>query len=78
MRKLYFLLFALAATFHSWSQNVTVSGAVTGNGSYATLSAAFSALNGGAQAGATITISIDNNTSEPVGVRSSMQIPGQA
>ncbi|HAO47324.1 MAG TPA: hypothetical protein DCQ97_10385, partial [Chitinophagaceae bacterium] len=47
------------------AQNVTVSGALVGNGSYATLAAAFTAINGGAQTGAAISITIDNNTTEP-------------
>lgn len=45
---------------------VTVSGAVVGNGSYSTLSAAFTAINGGAQTSANIVISISASTSEPV------------
>jgi len=47
------------------AQNVLVAGAVSGNGNYLTLSAAFSALNGGAQTGANISITISANTTEP-------------
>jgi len=43
---------------------VTVSGANVGNGSYATLNAAFTAINGGSQSGATISITITANTIE--------------
>ncbi len=46
------------------AQNVNVAGAVVGNGSYLTLGAAFTAINGGAQGGANITISIVGNTTE--------------
>lgn len=46
------------------AQNVDVSGAVSGNGSYATLGAAFTAINGGVQTGATITVAIAGNTTE--------------
>jgi hypothetical protein len=46
------------------SQNVTVSGAVSGNGSYATLSAAFTAI-GTSQAAANITVTITGDTTEP-------------
>jgi len=51
---------------HFQAQNVNVSGANVGNGSYATLAAAFTALNGGAQTGLTISISIIGNTAETV------------
>ncbi|MFN4973064.1 MAG: hypothetical protein ACK5GX_08540, partial [Bacteroidota bacterium] len=47
----------------SYSQ-VTVTGALVGNGTYTTLGAAFTAINGGAQTGATIGISITANTDE--------------
>src|SRR6185295_700492 len=47
------------------AQNVTVSGAATGNGSYLTLGAAFTAINAGAQTGTAITVSIDASTAEP-------------
>ncbi|MDI9340416.1 MAG: T9SS type A sorting domain-containing protein [Sediminibacterium sp.] len=46
------------------SQNVNVSGALVGNGSYATLGAAFTAINGGTQTGAAITVNIVGNTTE--------------
>lgn len=43
---------------------VLVSGAATGNIRYATLAAAFTAINGGVQTGRTITISVEGNTNE--------------
>lgn len=46
------------------SQNVVVSGANIGNGTYATLGASFTAINSGSQSGATISISIVGNTTE--------------
>lgn len=67
MRKVYFLLLTILWTTISQSQNVTVSGAVAGNGSYPTLADAFTAINGGTQTGAVIQVTIDNNTSEPAG-----------
>ncbi|NOS85876.1 MAG: hypothetical protein HOP31_12100 [Ignavibacteria bacterium] len=68
MKKL-FSLFAVAALIAvfihpTYSQNVNVSGALVGNGTYATLAAAFTAINGGSQTGANIIITIDNNTVE--------------
>ncbi|MEO8210967.1 MAG: hypothetical protein ABI840_10425, partial [bacterium] len=63
------LFFAIAAlslfTFNNSNSQVTVSGALVGNGSYTTLSAAFTAINGGAQTSATIQIAITGNTTEP-------------
>lgn len=47
------------------AQNVTVAGANTGNGNYATLSTAFNAINGGIQNGTNIIISVTGNTNEP-------------
>ncbi len=46
------------------AQNVTVAGAVVGNGSYPTLGGAFSAINASAQTGANIVVSIVGNTTE--------------
>lgn len=46
------------------SQNVNVSGALVGNGTYATLGAAFTAINGGAQTGSVIAIDVVGNTTE--------------
>ena len=59
MRKFTFSLLFLSAVW-TWglAQNVTVSGALLGNGSYPTLTAAFAALNGGSQAGTSITVSV--------------------
>ena len=65
MRKIYLLLIAATLSFCASSQNVNVAGAVAGNGTYATLADAFTAINGGVQTGAAITITIVNNTSEP-------------
>ena len=66
MRKFAFstllLLTSLLTTLQA--QNVIVSGAVTGNGPYPTLEAAFTAINIGVQTGATIVVSIVGNTSE--------------
>ena len=49
---------------NSIAQNVSVSGANAGNGSYATLGAAFTAINGGSQTGANISVLIINGTTE--------------
>ncbi|MBL7931086.1 MAG: hypothetical protein JNL60_04265, partial [Bacteroidia bacterium] len=57
-----FFLLLFATTLRS--QNVSVSGAVTGNGTYADLSSAFAAINGGAQTSANISVSILASTSE--------------
>ena len=46
------------------AQNVTVSGAVIGNGSYPNLNSAFAAINAGAQTGASITVTVVNDTWE--------------
>jgi hypothetical protein len=46
---------------------VDVTGALVGNGSYATLGAAFTAINGGALGGASIVINIVGNTNEGTG-----------
>ena len=46
------------------AQNVTVSGATAGDGTYATLADAFTAINAGVQTGATITVAITGNTTE--------------
>lgn len=54
----------LAVGHLAWAQNVSVSGALVGNGSYATLTGAFAAINGGAQTGAAITVSVLNDTWE--------------
>ncbi len=47
------------------AQNVNVAGALVGNGSYATLGDAFTAINGGAQTGASIVVTVVGNTTEP-------------
>ncbi|MFN9518666.1 MAG: beta strand repeat-containing protein, partial [Bacteroidota bacterium] len=44
--------------------SVIVTGALVGNGSYATLGTAFTAINGGTQTGANITVTITKNTDE--------------
>ncbi|MBS1492015.1 MAG: T9SS type A sorting domain-containing protein [Bacteroidetes bacterium] len=67
MRKsLVSLLACIAVLFLTLTANaqVDVSGALVGNGSYTTLGAAFTAINGGAQTSAVITIGISGNTSE--------------
>lgn len=46
------------------SQNIVVTGANVGNGTYATLGAAFTAINAGSQSGATIGIAVVGNTIE--------------
>ena len=46
------------------AQNVVVSGASVGNGSYADVGAAFTAINSGAQTGTNIVVSIVGNTTE--------------
>jgi type IX secretion system substrate protein len=56
------LLFAFFGVLTAQSQ-VTVAGAITGDGSYTTLGAAFSAI-GTSQTGANITIAITGNTTE--------------
>ncbi|HUR66989.1 MAG TPA: HYR domain-containing protein [Chitinophagaceae bacterium] len=64
MRKFYFLLLTFLFAVVSNSQNVNVTGAASGNGSYATLGAAFTAINAGAQTGAVIIIDIVGGTTE--------------
>ncbi|HRI84138.1 MAG TPA: hypothetical protein PK536_01695 [Ignavibacteria bacterium] len=58
--------FSIFAFNYTYAQNVTVTGANTGNGTYITLSAAFIAINGDLQSGADIVISLSGNTTEPV------------
>lgn len=58
------LTIILGLQLNTFSQNVTVSGAVSGNGSFPTLEAAFTSLNGNAQSGANINVSILANTTE--------------
>lgn len=59
-------LFLLGSGMQSlYAQNVNVAGATSGNGTYPTLTAAFTAINGGIQPGAVITIAIVGNTVEP-------------
>jgi hypothetical protein len=64
MRKVYFLLLAILLAATSHAQNVTVTGAVSGNGSYPDLGSAFTAINAGAQTGANILVSVVGNTTE--------------
>jgi hypothetical protein len=61
---LLFLLVYLFMSQHALSQNVVVSGALAGNGSYADLNSAFIAINGGAQTSANINVSIIGSTTE--------------
>jgi hypothetical protein len=67
MRKIILTFVLLALAWPGLAQNVAVSGAVVGNGSYLTLTAAFAAINSGSQTGATITVSILANTNEGSG-----------
>lgn len=61
----FIVLFLLSAVSGDLgAQNVTVSGAVSGNGGYSTLSAAFSAINAGTQTSADILITINNSFTE--------------
>ncbi len=62
---IFFLILFGAVTKKVSAQNVNVAGALVGNGSYATLNAAFTAI-GTAQLGANINISIVGNTVEGV------------
>ena len=63
-KKATWLLFFVLFSFVSVQGQVTVTGAVTGNGTYTTLSAAFTAIPV-AQVGANITVTITGDTSEP-------------
>jgi hypothetical protein len=56
--------FCLLCAQNISSQNVTVSGAVSGNGSYPTLQSAFIAINSSAQSAASITVDISASTTE--------------
>jgi hypothetical protein len=63
---LRFLFFIPCLIIGSMSaQNVSVAGSIAVDGTYATLGAAFTAINGGAQTNASITVSITGNTTEP-------------
>jgi trimeric autotransporter adhesin len=65
--KLYFVLLGLLllGSFQNISgQNVLVAGALVGNGLYPDLGSAFTGINGGAQTGSSIIISIVGNTTE--------------
>jgi hypothetical protein len=55
---------ALALVGPQSHAQVTVSGAVVGNGPYTTLGAAFTAINGGGQGGANIVVSLSASTTE--------------
>ena len=63
------ILLSILLTAYLWgtAQNVSVSGALVGNGSYPTLTDAFAAINGGAQTGAQIDIGILLDTYEGTG-----------
>ncbi len=58
------LMLLLLGVFNSLNAQVSVSGALVGNGNYTTLNAATAAINAGTQTGANIVISITGNTSE--------------
>ncbi|MCK6641299.1 MAG: T9SS type A sorting domain-containing protein [Bacteroidia bacterium] len=57
-----FVLVLLGGTIAA--QNVNVTGAIVGNGTYPDLGSAFTAINSGAQTGAIITVSVVANTTE--------------
>lgn len=57
-----FTVFAIDAS----AQNVNVTGAVSGNGTYPDMGSAFTAINSGSQTGATIVVTVTGNTTEPV------------
>lgn len=65
-----FVIFAIAIFFVSiaassaFAQNVNVAGALVGNGTYPDLGSAFTAINGGAQTGSVITVSVVGGTTE--------------
>jgi hypothetical protein len=61
----FFLCLLVSAFTAVRSQNVLVSGAVTGNGSYPDLTSAFTAINSGSQSGASITVSVVASYTEP-------------
>lgn len=63
---IFISLFSVLSDFTNSLAQISVSGALVGNGSYLTLSSAFSAINSGAQTGASINILVTGNTSEPV------------
>lgn len=69
MKKLiacFVLLFVclLFSTREVTGQNINVAGALVGNGTYPDLNTAFTAINSGAQTGASIIVSVVGNTTE--------------
>lgn len=65
--KLLALYLTILLPFYSArAQNVSVTGALTGNGTYGDLSSAFVAINGGSQSAANITVNISGNLTETV------------
>lgn len=64
LKRFIALLFFVGLPLMTVAQNVTVAGALVGNGTYPELNSAFTAINSGAQTGSTIVISIVNNTTE--------------
>jgi hypothetical protein len=68
MKKYFYLFtFVFLLSANAFSQ-VTVSGAVSGNGSYSTLNAAFTAITGASQTNANIIVAISGNTTETAAV----------
>lgn len=65
-KKFFAIVLCLILSNIAFAQNVTVSGALAGNGSYPDLNSAFAAINGGAQTSATITVDLVGNTTETV------------
>lgn len=66
LRKLFVLLLFTSIPLLSTAQNVLVSGAIVGNGTYPTLASAFTAINSGSQAGANIIVYLTGSTTETV------------
>ncbi len=65
MKKLFFTLITVALAQLALAQNqVTLSGAASGNGNYSTLKAAFDVINGSAQPSKLITVTINSSTTE--------------
>ena len=63
---LTFILFISIFTFREPEAQVAVTGSVSVNGNYGTLSAAFNAINSVPQTGASVLLTITSGTSEPV------------
>lgn len=64
MKKLFFTIILICYYCIANAQNINVSGALVGNGTYPDLASAFTAINGGAQTGANILVTVVGNTAE--------------